>query len=55
MTRTTDEIRVADLMTAAPVVIESDALATDAQRLPVQVMMLRLAACSHECDPNASA
>ena len=33
MTRTTDDIRVGDLMTADPVVIESDALATDAERL----------------------
>ena len=33
MTRTTDDIRVGDLMTVDPVVIESDALATDAERL----------------------
>jgi CBS domain-containing protein len=33
MNRTTDDIRVGDLMTADPVVIESDALATDAEQL----------------------
>jgi CBS domain-containing protein len=33
MTRVTADIRVGDLMTADPVVIESDALASDAERL----------------------
>jgi CBS domain-containing protein len=33
MTRTTDDLRVGDLMTIDPVVIEADAPATDAERL----------------------